>query len=110
MRKASFHSRSFVCLNSKYHADKKCDTGRKSESSISSENYPLEFFNRIHFSFNWSNDEMFESMSSADCGLTRIETDPLLLMLQRLEAASKITTSDCDEALDFDYSLPTPIY
>ena len=52
---------------------------------------------------------MFESMTAADVGLTRIETDPLLLMLQRLEAASKITTSESDST-ELDYSLPTPIY
>jgi hypothetical protein len=63
----------------------------------------------IKNNFNWSNDEMFENMSAADVGLTRIETDPLLLMLQRLEAASKITASESDSA-ELDYSLPTPIY
>jgi len=63
----------------------------------------------IIFSFTWSNDEMFESMTAADVGLTRIETDPLLLMLQGLEAASKITTSESDST-ELDYSHPSPIY
>ena len=60
----------------------------------------------IILSFTWSNDEQIESLSSADCGLSRIGDDPLVVMLQRLQAASRIATSDSDSEI----TLPTPIY
>jgi len=60
----------------------------------------------IKNNFTWSNDEQIESLSSADCGLSRIGDDPLVVMLQRLQAASRIATSDSDSEI----TLPTPIY
>ena len=54
-------------------------------------------------------DELFQSLTAADCGLIRMDADPLLVMLKRLEAASKLV-SDTDEESDQDPYVPYAIY
>ena len=53
----------------------------------------------VHFinnSYPWTQphdgDDLFQSLTAADCGLMRMDADPLLVMLKRLEAASKLTS------------------
>lgn len=52
----------------------------------------------VHFinnSYPWStheSDDVFQPLTAADCGLIRMDSDPLLVMLKRLEAASKLTS------------------
>ena len=59
-------------------------------------------------SYPWTEEDLFDNLTAADVGLTRIESDPLVLMLKRLEAASKLT-SDNESLLDDPY-LPEAIY
>jgi hypothetical protein len=59
-------------------------------------------------SYPWTEEDLFDNLTAADVGLTRIESDPLVLMLKRLEAASKLT-SDSESLLDDPY-LPEAIY
>jgi len=72
----------------------------------------------VHFinnSYPWTQpigqnqDDLFQSLTAADCGLIRMDADPLLVMLKRLEAASKLT-SDTDEESDADPYVPYAIY
>ena len=61
----------------------------------------------VHFirnSYPWSSEDLFESLTAADCGLRRLDSDPLLLMLKRLEAASKLT-SDTESDADVPYAV-----
>jgi hypothetical protein len=62
----------------------------------------------IKNSYPWTEEDLFDNLTAADVGLTRIESDPLVLMLKRLEAASKLT-SDSESLLDDPY-LPEAIY
>ena len=59
-------------------------------------------------SYPWTEDDLFDNLTAADVGLTRIETDPLLVMLKRLEAASKLTSDT--ESLIEDPFVPEAIY
>ena len=52
---------------------------------------------------------VFDNLTAADVGLTRIETDPLLVMLKRLEAASKLT-SDTESLIEDPFPVPEAIY
>ena len=60
------------------------------------------------FSYPWTEDDLFDNLTAADVGLARIETDPLLVMLKRLEAASKLT-SDTESLIEDPY-VPEAIY
>jgi hypothetical protein len=62
----------------------------------------------IKNSYPWTEDDLFDNLTAADVGLTRIETDPLLVMLKRLEAASKLT-SDTESLIEDPY-VPEAIY
>ena len=74
---------------------------------ISSNKFFEQLFT-LFFSYPWTEDDLFDNLTAADVGLTRIETDPLLVMLKRLEAASKLTSDT--ESLIEDPFVPEAIY